>query len=243
MSASGIIGGIKEYMYGGIKQLPLILASTSLIFAVTTGSVAHMNIFLGMAFIMPFLTFFGIYTLFNKVISYAIPLLDLSRSSGDTSSMLPPSGPKTLDYFTKDVSRRYVPSYWVTSVFYFLGYAVMNAVDNLTTASANNNDSTKYSSDALEKRHTQATIVLSSTLLFAAMLIFVRFVMMGDAEGRGAWGKGISAVFALISGLIGAGIYELAKKCGARSSDLFGILSQILPPSSTSTNPIVCTSD
>ena len=39
---------------------------------------------------------------------------------------------------------------------------------------------------------------------------------------------------------IGYGMYNFSRKCGARSSDLFGVLSQILPPSATSPHPVVC---
>ena len=42
---------------------------------------------------------------------------------------------------------------------------------------------------------------------------------------------------------IGYGMYNLSRKCGARSSDLFGVLSQILPPSATSPHPVVCTAN
>jgi len=33
-SASGIITGMKEYIYRGMQQLPIVLASTSLLFTV-----------------------------------------------------------------------------------------------------------------------------------------------------------------------------------------------------------------
>jgi hypothetical protein len=64
---------------------------------------------------------------------------------------------------------------------------------------------------------------------------------MGDCEGRGTLGRVFGVFFGILSAGIGVGFYYLSKVCGARSSDLFGVLSQMLPASAMSPTPIVCT--
>jgi hypothetical protein len=66
---------------------------------------------------------------------------------------------------------------------------------------------------------------------------------MSDCEGRGLFGKVFGILFGILSVGIGVGFYYLSKSCGARSSDLFGVLSQMLPASSMSPTPIACTQD
>ena len=63
---------------------------------------------------------------------------------------------------------------------------------------------------------------------------------MSDCEGTGRLAYIISIFFGLTSAGIGYGLYNLSKKCGARSSDLLGILSQIIPASASSPSPTVC---
>jgi len=65
---------------------------------------------------------------------------------------------------------------------------------------------------------------------------------MSGCEGRGSIGIFDSLLAATGAAAIGYGMYEFSRKCGARSSDLFGVLSQILPVSATSSNPTVCLS-
>jgi len=47
VSASGFITGVKEYIYRGIQEMPLVLILTSLLFVITTGSIAHLSLLLG----------------------------------------------------------------------------------------------------------------------------------------------------------------------------------------------------
>jgi hypothetical protein len=242
VSASGFIGGVKEYTYRGIQQLPLILASTSLIFSVTTGSIAHTSLTIGLGIIMPIYTF-----LLQSLISFISnrsPMenrIDLTRSTGDTCNIIPSYTPKKLEYYVKSTSAsgvESVPSYWLMSISFFVGFCLSNAITNLNTPAQNSSDE-----NGLEKRYTQSAFVVIATIIFAALLLSVRFFTMRGCEGRGTWGIALSLISALGASLIGSGIYELSKSCGARSSDLFGIMSQILPAAATTQNPIVCSSD
>ena len=238
------LGGLKEYIYRGLQQLPIVLASTSLIYTIATGSIAHLNIFLGMTFVIPFVTWllqnvFGIIS--NRLLPGSILL---QRSGGDTCDLIPPlTPPDRKDYERFFVSlaskeKRYegfIPSFWLMEVAFFIGYALSNGVDSLLIPAE------QGSSDVnIEKRNTQAAIVIFTTVIFALIVLGMRFVFMGPCEGTGTWGYIISMICALGAGGIGYGMYMFSRICGARCSDLFGILSQILPPSSMTPHPIVC---
>jgi hypothetical protein len=124
------------------------------------------------------------------------------------------------------------------SIAFFIGYSITNAVDNLLTPAQPSSDSA-----GVEQRNTKSVFVIVATVLFAFSMLFVRFKLMSGCEGRGLLGICLSLISAVGAASIGYGIYNVSKLCGARSSDLFGILSQILPPSATTVNPIVCSSD
>ena len=82
------LGRIKEYVYRGLQQLPIVLASTSLVYTVATGSLAHMNIFLGMAFVIPVVTFL-LQALIGFSMNAAWPnSIFWKRGGGDTCNMI-----------------------------------------------------------------------------------------------------------------------------------------------------------
>ena len=238
-SASGIIGGLKEYMYSGFKQLPIVLASTSFLFSITTGSIAHTSLFIAFLLLIP------LTVVLQKVLGYILTKwapssrTSWTREVGDIFQLIPPdekSGLNAYSPYTK--GEGFVPSYWIMSVSLFLGYSIANAYDSMMTPANPSSDP-----NGLEKRYAQSTIVLVTVVIFTVLLLWIRVSVMRGSEGRGPMGIAISGVFTIIAGLMGWGVYKASRDCGARSSDLFGILSQILPASSTTQNPIVCSAD
>jgi hypothetical protein len=237
VSASTIIGGVKEYAYRGIQQLPIILTTTSLLFATTTGSIAHINLALGLGVLMPLYTYLA-QTILGLILGSQNTIY-WTRASGDTCNIIQTAGKKPLSsYDITSSTVESVPSYWLMNVGFFIGFAFSNGVDTLMTPSVTTSDPR-----TTEQRNTQAGFIMLSTLLFTIILLGVRLRYMNGCEGRGGIGIAISAVFCIGASLIGWGVYSMSKKCGARSSDLFGVLSQMIPASSASPNPIVCTSN
>ena len=238
------LGGLKEYIYRGLQQLPIVLASTSLIYTIATGSIAHLNIFLGMTFVIPFVTWI-LQTIIEFVSNRLLPgSILLKRSGGDTCDLIPPLTPpdrKDYERFFSSVATKekkyegFIPSFWLMELAFFIGYAVSNGVDSLLAPQEQGSSDVNY-----EKRNTHAMIVVFTTSLFALIVLSMRFVFMGPCEGTGPWGYVISILCAIGAGGIGYGMYTFSKYCGARCSDLFGILSQILPQSSMTPHPIVC---
>jgi len=239
-SASGVVGGVKEYIYRGVQQLPIVLASTSLLYTVTTGSMAHMNMFLGLSIVNPVYTYL-IQSLFGVIFSFVSPNeLFWKRGSGDTCNIIPSfEKNNTLEYFKQDsTGGGIIPSYWMTSLGFFVGYSLSNATDTLLEPVLPGSNPINS-----EKRNTQATFTIIAIVIFTILILLMRLFYMRGCEGSQILGVLLSILAAAGSGGIGYGMYTLSKVCGARSSDLFGILSQILPPSSNVQHPIVCTAN
>jgi len=240
VSASGFVGGLKEYMYRGIQQLPIVLAATSLLFTIATGSISHAILALGLIFIVPTYTFllqsvFG--WLFGR---YRSGNIDWTRSTGDACNILQSYDMKKLRVSivseTAAVKPESVPSYWLTSLGFFIGYILSNAVHSLVKPSEPNADPIN-----IERRKSHAVYSIAAISVFCVLMLAVRFSVMRGCEGRGTLGIFLSIVLAIGSGAIGAGFYEASWSCNRSwGSDLLGILSQMLPASSTSPHPIVC---
>ena len=240
-SASSLIGGVKEYMFRGLQQLPLVFALTSFIFTITTASVAHSTMFMGLAFLMPAYTGI-IQALLRIVLKAVIPEQETNwtRATGDICNIIPKHSQVTsLSYYTKSLTGgSVVPSYWITSVGFVFGYVIMNAIETLNLPPVAGADPVAH-----EKRNSQAVFLLTSICVFFFIVVGSRFYFMKECEGRGSLGLALGSIFGLSAVAIGVGIYYMSRACGARSSDLFGVLSQLLPASATASNPVVCAED
>lgn len=239
VSASGLIGSTKEYMYRGIQQLPLIMALTSFMLTITTGSIAHCLLFFGLAFIIPAFTF-GFRSFIQFVVNKLMPDKkdQLNRSIVDVCRVIPvPDSFKKVEYYTfgTQANTSVAPSFWITSVGFMFGYFISNGFDTLSVPMVQGGDPVGH-----EQRYTQATHILISTFIFFLLIILARFYYMGDCEGVGLFGKTIGIVFGLASFGLGGALYSLSKACGARSSDLFGVLSKLMPASAMSPTPTAC---
>jgi hypothetical protein len=120
-------------------------------------------------------------------------------------------------------------------ISFFIGYCISNAVDSLLTPAAQGSSDINH-----EKRNTHAILVIVTTSIFSVLVLGVRLYFMSSCEGIHWGGYLLSFLASAGAAGIGYGMYDLSRKCGARSSDLFGVLSQILPASATSPHPIVC---
>lgn len=239
-SSSSALGGIKEYVFRGIQQLPLVLTATSVLFTVTTGSIAHLNLAIGLIFLTPIYTW-AAGTLTEFVLAYALPNQRVSwtRSTSDTCRLVPVEGMKPLAVYEPRLTGGVpVPSYWLMEVSFFIGYAISNAVDiYMTPAHSDAN------TNAVERRNWNAIFIMAAASTFAAIMLFVRFRTMSGCEGRGIIGIALSVLFAGGAATLGYGIYTLSRVCGARASDLFGVLSQFMPTSTYKQSPIVCSEE
>lgn len=242
VSASGLIGNTKEYIYRGIQQLPLVMSLTSFMLTVTTGSISHATLFAGLTVVMPLFTLLSQYIL-GKILLWTIPERkdEWSRSMVDVCKIIPtPESFKKFEYYAYGSNTNFsnIPSYWITSIGFLFGYFIGNGLDTLDVPIAPGADPI-----GRNKRYTQAVHILVATTIIFGLIIGARFYFMGDCEGRGSIGKVLGGLFGFICFSIGIMFYHISKTCGARSSDLFGVLSQMLPASAMSPTPIACAQD
>ena len=237
VSASKLVGGIREYTYRGLQQLPIVIASTSFLLTISTGSMAHANLTIGMAALMPLYTY-----IIQKFWAWSMNLLwpdsiFWRRVSSDACRIIPDMKKTTsFEYYKSGDLDSAVPSYWLMAIAYFIGYSISNAVDSLQTPAAAGSNEQSH-----EKRNSHAIVVIITTVIFAVLVLVSRLYFMNGCDGSGYKGIILSIISAVGAASIGNGMYTVSKQCGARSSDLFGILSQLLPPSATSQRPVVCT--
>jgi hypothetical protein len=239
VSASGLIGSTKEYMYRGIQQLPLIMALTSFMLTITTGSIAQCLLFFGLAIVIPVFTL-GCKSSIGYVVEKLMPNKkdQLNRSLVDVCKIIPvPDEFKKLDYYTFGTKENtsVAPSYWITSIGFIFGFFLSNGNETLNVPMVQGGDPVGH-----EQRYTQAGHILFATCIFFSLIIIARFYYMGDCEGVGVFGKVIGIVCGLASMGIGSAMYYISRSCGARSSDLFGVLSKLMPASAMSPSPTVC---
>jgi hypothetical protein len=245
VSAGTIVGGTKEYLYRGVQQLPIVLSATSLLFTITTGSIAHLNLSIGMVALMPIYTYLlqMTFDFINSKIGtnlFTGPVWTRDKwimSTSDVCKIVPPEGPQLKFYNAQDSTAKSVPSYWLTSIAFFFGYCISNAVDIYKTPAENDSDPKNK-----ERRTYQSIFLITAMVLLLCLVLGIRFRYMSGCEGRGSIGLFDSLLAATGAAGIGYGMYDFSRKCGARTSDLFGVLSQILPVSATSSNPTVCLS-
>lgn len=232
VSASSFVGGIKEYLYRGFQQLPLVLAMTSFVFTVTTGSVAHTTMFTGLVFIMPLFTVFS-----QELLKRIAKNNNWKRSNADSCNVITDyKSLKDFGYYVSTDMNNWnnIPSYWLTSISFFFGYILANAY-HASTQPGDTTNPMNY-----EKRMTTALYATFCSVIVLCVLILVRFTVMSNCEGTWWLAYVISILFGLLSAGIGVGLYDLSVRCGARSSDMLGILSQIVPASASSPSPTVC---
>jgi hypothetical protein len=191
--------------------LPLLLVSFTAFLAIGLGNMGLFILFMGQAFIVPMIT-----GLFNWVVR--------SRLG---PSAIPPSDIGQLVPSALITSSETNPSYWMAHVLFFLGYLLANAVDIY---------SLPVDSSAPEwqvrNRKMKAATVMSVIMLLLIVLPLLRKIVTGTET----W-FGIAIAFATC-GTLGYGWYQFAAQCGARASDVFGIIQQ-MPPKSDST-PTTC---
>ena len=241
VSATSFVGGVKEYMFRGVQQLPLVIILITFLFTITTASVAHSTLFVGMSFVAPIYTLIarGLISLIVSKFYTAEQAVGFTHSTADVCNVIPNyKSVGKLDYYVPGIDMgATVPSYWITSLGFFIGYAMTNAIETFDAPTAGD-DEVGY-----EKRKSQALFLLIALVIFSFLVLGVRFVYMGDCESRSAIGKAVGVLFGGGAAALGWYFYKISKACGARSSDLFGVLSQILPPSATAVSPIACSQE
>lgn len=200
--------------------LPFLLFTWSLFVGATTGNIGLIVLALGQSTVVPLLTF-----LLNFVASKFgdswKPMFTIPKSA--TCNLLPTG-------FTNVGDREYVvPSYWLAQVLFFFAFLISNASTVL-----NLEPSSTAAPEKVERRKSQAQLVLIMAIFFLIVFLGLRFFVMGCEILLGLF------IGILVFGSVGYGWYRLAEQCSARDSDIFGIVQGILPPSASDPPPMTC---
>jgi hypothetical protein len=216
---SSFIQNIRGMLTRSFVALPMLLFGWSLFVGSTTGNIGLLVLAFGQATVTPLATWI-LHTLFSflgdSVKSY------VTTPASATCSMLPGG------YMDPTDAVYSVPSYWLAQIFFFFGFLISNAYSILNMPSAAN-----APADKVERRKSQAQLVLIMSVVFLILFITGR-VLMGCETAIGVILGGI------VFYLIGAGWYQLARECSARDSDIFGIVQGILPPEAFDPPPMTC---
>jgi len=201
-----ILHGIRSTIIAAFFSLPLLFISFTAFLAIGLGTPGLFILFLGQLLLS--VTTLGFHLLEN-IIEIFFPLLKSQLTvNADRAYLLQGSTGETVNVF---------PSYWMVHVLFFLSYLLANAVDVFRADAGSKAVDWKISN-----RRSKATAVIIVIVLVMTALITTRYFLTGTETPLGA-------ILALPVVAVGFGWYELAKVCGARDSDIFGIIQQMTP--------------
>ena len=216
---STFIQNIRGMLTRSFVALPMLLFGWSLFVGSTTGNIGLLVLAFGQATVTPLATWI-LHTLLSFLGDSVKPYVTMP--AGATCSMLPGGYVDSTEVVYS------APSYWLAQVVFFFGFLISNAYGVLNMPSASN-----APADKVERRKSQAQLVLIMSIVFLILFVAGR-VMMGCETAIGVVFGG------LIFYLIGLGWYQLARECSARDSDIFGIVQGMLPPSAFEPPPMTC---
>lgn len=200
--------------------LPFLLFTWSLFIGATTGNIGLLVLALGQSTVVPLLTF-GLNYIASKFGDSWKPMFTIPKSA--TCNLLPTG-------FTNVSDREYVvPSYWLAQILFFFAFLISNASTVL-----NLEPEPTAPAEKVERRKSQAQLVLIMAIFFLIVFLGLRFFVMGCELALGLF------IGSLVFGSVGYGWYRLAQECSARDSDIFGIVQGILPPSASDPPPMTC---
>lgn len=217
---SGLAQTIRGLLENSFQSLPVLLFGWSLFVGSTTGNIGLLVLAFGQATVTP-LTTWILHTIASFFGEWGKAQFTLPASA---SCSILPGG------FTDPMERVYsIPSYWLAHIFFFFGFLLTNADAVFNMPAAPNAPAEK-----VERRKSQAQLVMILGWIFLAVFVLVRFFIMKCETIPGVIFGG------LIFWWLGNGWYKLARECSARDSDLFGIVQGILPPTATEEPPMTC---
>jgi hypothetical protein len=225
LAEEGFFSILKNTLTSAFTALPIIFIIITSFFAATTANVGMMILLLGQILAVPFVQIaltqirgLGfIQRTFNlgppMTYSNASRLCSLSPVDVQADQIVPPV------------------SYWLAHVVFFGTYVLSNAMTVFYT------DPETKGADPIkvENRKVQAMTAFGITLGMLLFFIYQYYNYVGcDTPGSLFLGLGVYIG-------LGYGFFELAKVCGLRTADLFGIASKLyLPSPGDNSYPYAC---
>lgn len=204
----------KNTILSGFLALPILLFTISGFLATTTANVGLMIVFLTQIFVIP-----GV----QMGLGFLRSIGWFQRIFGLTPNLTYASVSRLSALSPADVLPSQVPpvtSYWMANLVFFASYLLSNAWA-LYAEPAPAGVASAANDSKVENRKAQALTSFILVLLVTVALIVTYYVYVG-AETPGSVALALT-VFAPL----GYGVFELAKLCGLRTADLFGVSSQM----------------
>lgn len=217
---STFVQNIKGTLERSFLALPILLFGWAVFVGSTTGNIGLLVLALGQATVAPLSTwilhtigsFFGDWGKAN----FTVP-------ASATCNILPGG-------FVEAGQRQFaIPSYWLAQIYFFFGFLISNASSVLDMPAAPN-----ASPEKVERRKSQAQLVLIMAIFFLIVFLGLRFFVQGCELLLGLF------IGSIVFGTLGYWWYRFAESCSARDSDIFGIVQGILPPNASDPPPMTC---
>jgi len=213
-----ILHAIRSTILAAFFSLPLLFISFTAFLAIALGTPGLFILLLGQLLLS--VTTFAFH-LTGNILGSFVPLLKpvitirADRASLVQRPIITDRASIVQDSTSGDIN--VFPSYWMVHVIFFLSYLLANAHDVFIKE-----PDSGASSWQVSNRRSKAVAVLIVLSISMLSLILFRYFLTG-AE---TWGGAALSLFVIP---IGFGWYQLAKVCGARESDIFGIIQQMTP--------------
>jgi hypothetical protein len=238
MNPAIYISILKEYLIKSINIFPIIIGSISFILYAGLGNIAFLFLFIGIALVVPA----GVFCL-QSILDYIFRLFKMTDDKWKKIEISKTGESTSIFTQTTGIPTNVVPSYWMTSVFFFGSYLFLNAnkiyhlpppkiqerVDPISAQADQTNKQIDERNNQLEMRYESR---LSSAVIFMILSILIPFLlilfkMMNKTE------NGINFFLNfLFSGLLGiglgTGLLEALQSCNSNTlTDIFGIAGQM----------------
>lgn len=223
-NGEGFFSLIKTTLLSAFLALPIILITISAFFTVSTANPGMMILFLGQIIAVPIVQTGLAYLRGMGFIQHFLGLGPPVRYESNKLCSLSPVDVKE-DQLMPPVS------YWMAHVIFFGTYVLSNAL----SVYAAKPEVEKVDETKLENRKSQSMSALGITWFIIMFFIYQHYNYVGcDSLGS------LFLAFLLYAPL-GYGFFELAKVCGLRTADLFGIATKLyLPSPGENSYPYAC---
>jgi hypothetical protein len=232
-SLKDIISDIRNFLYGGVRTLPLTLAGTLIVLGFMTANYAILFFLIGFLILTP------IASQLLNFIAEKTPLTNVHWFKVPTSDVCNVTIPYITNINKKSTFEFKFTSLWIAMFAFFSGYLATNAIELYKRPSVESSisvDSTTDSniSEKVTNRTSQALTALISICVFYLIIIITKYYSGCESI--------ISLIItSLLFGMFGLGWYKALSSIGEdRLSDLFGIANRLIDLGKINNPPVAC---
>lgn len=208
MSIESVLFLTKQYLSRSVSLFPILIATVSYFLFAGLGNIAFLFLFIGLAIVVP-ASVFVMNLGFSTLLGY---LSFIPEKLWKTSAV------DCMFRGGDGLIRPVVPSYWMAAVIFFVTYFLSNAVSLYTR-----DPPPGAAPDKIKARKAQAGMGIALILILGLILVLYR-TFTSTCETT------IGILISLLFIPIANAWFELLKSCSAdRLTDLFGVVTQIVP--------------